>query len=113
MISLYFVFPQFGWNLNYAELETLTNEECRNKSRSDAPIYDCCTLCTIHNGLAIGLVNGDSGGPLTYGNTLIGIASWGTIPSCIGKPDGYTRVSEYLDWIEQSIQIAENRTKQI
>ncbi|XP_012162886.1 serine protease SP24D [Ceratitis capitata] len=46
-----------------------------------------------------GFCNGDDGGPAVYRNFLIGIASF-TDTSCgSGRPDGYTKVSYYADWL--------------
>ncbi|CAH1790490.1 unnamed protein product [Owenia fusiformis] len=48
---------------------------------------------------------GDSGGPLVCKKEgrwiLAGVTSWGT-RECIGRPAVYTRVSEYIDWIQQN-----------
>jgi len=49
---------------------------------------------------------GDSGGPMLCGdklNLLAGITSWG-VSNCSGNyPSVYTRVSEYLDWINSKL----------
>jgi len=45
---------------------------------------------------------GDSGSPLVYNNTLIGIFSWAK--SCaIGFPDVFTRISCFTDFITQAM----------
>ncbi|XP_058799008.1 trypsin Blo t 3-like [Phymastichus coffea] len=47
---------------------------------------------------------GDSGGPITFNNVLIGIVSWShKDPECGSPkfPDVHTRVSEYIDWIKR------------
>ncbi|CAG9827552.1 unnamed protein product [Diabrotica balteata] len=52
-----------------------------------------------------GYTNGDSGGPLELNGTLIGIVSWGD--QC-GKPDSsgvYTKVSDFVTWINEKINI--------
>ncbi|KAK7071888.1 hypothetical protein SK128_021709 [Halocaridina rubra] len=47
-----------------------------------------------------GTCNGDSGGPLFNGGVTVGITSFGSSTGCeTGYPDGFTRVSSYLDWI--------------
>jgi secreted trypsin-like serine protease len=55
--------------------------------------------------------NGDSGGPLAYriGDTeapwyLIGIVSYGTRKCGVGIPGVYTKVTNYLDWIERNLK---------
>lgn len=37
-------------------------------------------------------------------NTLVGLVSWGMHPCGNGYyPDVYTRITSYLDWIEQNM----------
>ena len=47
---------------------------------------------------------GDSGSPLTMktkrGATLIGLVSWGVGCARPNLPGVYTRITEYLDWIQ-------------
>ena len=46
---------------------------------------------------------GDSGGPLSCnGNTLAGVTSFGIV-GCAGAPGVYTRVSNYLGWINDNL----------
>jgi len=58
------------------------------------------------------LLEGDSGGPLSIElnerHVLVGIISFGTI-QCDGRlPGVYTKVSSYVDWIQDTI--SENLT---
>ncbi|MBD5000944.1 trypsin-like serine protease, partial [Xanthomonas citri pv. citri] len=58
-----------------------------------------------------GTCSGDSGGPMNYvdgGRTVTrGIVSFGSSTGCeTGYPDGFTRVINYLDWIETNTGIA-------
>merc|ERR1719378_990482 len=58
-----------------------------------------------------GSCNGDSGGPMNYvtgGVTQTrGITPFGSSTGCeTGYPDGYPRVTSYLDWIESNTGIA-------
>ena len=54
--------------------------------------------------------NGDSGGPLIYREYSddpwhqIGLVSFGTKACGKGVPGVYTRVAEYMDWIESKLQ---------
>ena len=51
---------------------------------------------------------GDSGGPAVKIEknkaTLVGVVSFGDGCAEPGKPGLYTRVSNYLDWIEENLQ---------
>lgn len=48
-------------------------------------------------------LQGDSGGPLVYNNTLVGIVAW-VIPRSQGLPDGFTRISYYVDFINDTVK---------
>jgi secreted trypsin-like serine protease len=56
------------------------------------------------------MFQGDSGGPLVQelpdgSRELIGIVSWGVIPcGQSNAPSVYTRVSAYVDWINDNAQ---------
>ncbi|XP_034658100.1 brachyurin [Drosophila subobscura] len=85
-------------SMQYTELKVISNEECAQE-------YDVVTsgvLCA--KGLKDETVcTGDSGGPLVLKNTqtVVGITSFGPADGCeTNIPGGFTRVTNYLDWIE-------------
>lgn len=64
------------------------------------PVGECqvCTLAPEGQGAC----NGDSGGPLIWKNTLIGVVSFG-FPCALGKPDVFCGVRCYVPWILEVI----------
>lgn len=63
----------------------------------------------------ISTCNGDSGGPLVLAdgsNTLIGATSFGIVFGCeLGWPGVFTRITSYLDWIENNTGVVNNGYK--
>lgn len=57
-------------------------------------------LC-IYGAGGVGSCKGDSGGPLVYNNVQIGIVSYGAKNCRTGYPSGFTRLTSYLDWLEE------------
>ena len=57
-------------------------------------------ICTNSTGDAV--CRGDSGGPLICDNKLTGVVSFGK-RCATGKPDAYTAISFYNDWIDSII----------
>lgn len=47
------------------------------------------------------------GGPLVHEGWLIGVTSWAH-PCARGDPDGFCRISEYVQWIDDTIAQAED-----
>ncbi|XP_033748035.1 fibrinolytic enzyme, isozyme C-like [Pecten maximus] len=46
--------------------------------------------------------NGDSGGPLTCGDTLVGVTSFGIIGCPAEYPSVYTRITHFRQWIKDN-----------
>lgn len=63
-----------------------------------------CHVCAMHElGIDHGACMGDSGGSLVEDGRSMGIVSWG-VPCGQGYPDVFTRVSCYVDWINEKIK---------
>lgn len=61
-------------------------------------------VCTGPLTGGISACSGDSGGPLTQDDELVGIVSWGFIPCGLpNSPSFYVRVSAYIPWINNII----------
>lgn len=88
-------------DLQFITLYSISLEKCKKEAKPET-VFDT-QLCTF-NAFGKGACKGDSGGPLIYQekNKLVGIVSWGK-PCALGKPDIFTDVAQYLDWIEQGI----------
>uniref|UniRef100_A0A1B0DLB7 Uncharacterized protein n=2 Tax=Phlebotomus papatasi TaxID=29031 RepID=A0A1B0DLB7_PHLPP len=95
-------------------LELFTHQEC-NKSfefninrKLSKGIVDESQLCAGSHSEEKDTCEGDSGGPLQiYNNNvycmynIIGVTSFGKGCGSVGQPGVYTRISNYLDWIEE------------
>lgn len=84
--------------LQFIKLETISVQQCQKKHKN---INDA-QICT-YTKKGEGACHGDSGGPLAYNGTVAGIVSWG-FPCAVGYPDVYTRVSSYIDWINEQMK---------
>ncbi|KAL7305739.1 hypothetical protein TKK_0001990 [Trichogramma kaykai] len=64
-------------------------------------------ICAFNPRRRQGQCSGDSGGPLTVDGKLVGVVSWSYKDSdCASTiyPGVYTRVAEYVDWINKNTQ---------
>lgn len=89
-------------SLQFLNVYTVDTDECRARHESTSQMHayvQNTTLCTFRK-TGNGACHGDTGGPLAAGGKLIGLVSWGA-PCALGLPDGFTRVSSYLNWIEE------------
>lgn len=90
-------------NLQFINLKSLSNEECAAAHvDGELPIGEG-VICTFTKE-GEGSCNGDSGGPLSRNGKQIGIVSWGYLCAA-GKPDVFTRVSAYTEWINEHVLI--------
>lgn len=81
----------------------MTNDECRSLHSFSAHLVTEHTICAFSGYIGEGLCHGDSGGPLVANDQLIGIVSW-IHPCATGRPDGFTRVSVFTEWILETIK---------
>ncbi|KYQ53536.1 Chymotrypsin-1, partial [Trachymyrmex zeteki] len=85
-------------NLQEIELIVYPQGDCK---RVESKVRDShiCTLTKEGEGACYG----DSGGPLVANGAQIGIVSFGT-PCAFGFPDIYTRVSNFVSWINEHLK---------
>ncbi|XP_069669069.1 trypsin-1-like [Periplaneta americana] len=93
--------------LQTATLPIVEYDECVRTYGEDSPL-DPTNVCTGPLSGGMSACSGDSGGPLAVKRSdgtfeLIGIVSWGEIPcGQSNAPSVYTRVSAYIDWINNN-----------
>ncbi|XP_069125391.1 fibrinolytic enzyme, isozyme C-like [Argopecten irradians] len=98
-------FSQFGLGLPevlQAAKMTVLSEECCAASYEDIG-YDSINaghVCVVSPNSDSCI--GDSGGPLTCGNTLVGLTSFGVIGCLPGFPAAYTRITHFRQWIKDN-----------
>jgi len=89
--------------LRVVNMPTMTVEDCQ--IFYDPHLATDKVLCTSGFGHK-GICDGDSGGPLSFEGYIYGIASFAPGMGCAsGLPDGFTRVTSYLDWIKEKTGI--------
>ncbi|XP_063804750.1 mannan-binding lectin serine protease 2 [Pseudophryne corroboree] len=102
-------------NLRFVEVNIMDHEKCAAtyRAKSTAEVKYTVTenmICAGHQEGGKDSCAGDSGGPLVFFDTetqkwfIGGIVSWGLGCGVIGQYGVYTKVSNYLDWIENTIQ---------
>lgn len=114
--------------LQDAKINILRNETCESaytevleSGRTIQYFRRSVMSCAGHLEGAIDACQGDSGGPLIcleeskinpghYNPVLRGVVSWGEGCARAGKPGVYARVSEYIDWIQETIKVRARTT---
>jgi len=93
--------------LQKAEVKIINSDDCNkwlNKIFSRANQITDNMICAGYEDGRKDSCQGDSGGPLVVKNgesrTLIGLVSWGYGCGEVQQPGVYTKVQNYLDWIE-------------
>ncbi|PNF13584.1 Chymotrypsin BI [Cryptotermes secundus] len=93
--------------LQYVDLSVITNSVCQEVF---GELITDTKIC-VSTGDLKSPCNGDSGGPLVFQEddgryTEVGIVSFGHILGCErGYPVAFTRITSYLDWIEEKTGI--------
>ncbi|VCW53664.1 unnamed protein product [Gulo gulo] len=92
-------YPQ---TLQCANIQLRSDEECRQVYPGKITAN---MLCAGSKEGGKDSCEGDSGGPLICNGTLHGIISWGDFPcGQPNRPGVYTRVSQYVLWIRDTIR---------
>nr|XP_028574343.1 coagulation factor XII [Podarcis muralis] len=93
--------------LQEADMPIIPHEQCRSEEVHGTHIAEDMLCAGYMDGRA-DACQGDSGGPLVCDEqgkaTLYGIISWGTGCALENKPGVYTRVTHYLDWIQNHMR---------
>ncbi|ALC44266.1 maker717 [Drosophila busckii] len=92
--------------LRVVQLRTLHNAHCKGYGKHFTPDMICAQLPNKEHSCHL-----DSGSPLVLRRQplLIGIASFGTQLGCKSNaPLGYTRITAYVSWINNTMQANEN-----
>jgi secreted trypsin-like serine protease len=82
--------------LQHGTMTVLTNADCSN--RWSANQVNNGHICVLSG--TVGACNGDSGGPLQCGGTLVGATSWGSSGCNVSLPSVYSRISFFRAWID-------------
>ncbi|KAH8341364.1 hypothetical protein KR059_004179 [Drosophila kikkawai] len=92
--------------LNCVDSQIISRDACAGVYGSDV-VTDNVICTSTPDGKST--CSGDSGGPLVLHdrNTLVGVTSFVASNGCTsGLPDGFTRVTSYLDWIRDHTGIS-------
>ncbi|XP_067876422.1 salivary plasminogen activator beta-like [Heterodontus francisci] len=98
--------PFFSKFLKEARVHLISQQECGSPEYYGNKLTDNM-LCAAHPDWKADSCKGDSGGPLVCENNgqmhLYGIISWGEGCARKNKPGVYTRVTNYIQWIEENM----------
>lgn len=98
--------PFFSKFLKEGTVRLLSQRLCRSSRYYGNKVTENM-LCAAHPDWNVDSCNGDSGGPLVCENNgqmyLYGIISWGEECAKKYKPGIYTRVTNYIQWIEENM----------
>ena len=90
-----------------AQVSELTVEQCQKSFADDKLEFVDSQLCALNEKKSVDTCQGDSGGPIQIEKDgqffIVGITSYGKGCGSPGIPGIYTRVSSFIDWIEERI----------
>ncbi|KAJ8683976.1 hypothetical protein QAD02_019768 [Eretmocerus hayati] len=90
-----------------ARIRVADQNYCRDVLKEKGYEIHSTQICAYDPTYRRGHCRGDSGGPLTANGILVGIVSWSSKdPYCASTkyPGVYTRVSEFIKWIKDSVK---------
>ncbi|XP_019619960.1 PREDICTED: CUB and sushi domain-containing protein 1-like [Branchiostoma belcheri] len=96
--------------LKQARVPVVSRQDCNNAYSGRGSVISENMMCAGYPEGGHDTCQGDSGGPLVCSRrgtwVLDGVTSWGEGCAVAGYPGVYTRVSAFLDWIDQKINAA-------
>ncbi|XP_047109611.1 trypsin delta-like [Schistocerca piceifrons] len=93
-------------NLQKVDIEVWSQDLCASLfwDAFESPVYPS-HICAAGVDERDSSCNGDSGGPLLHEGVVVGLVSWSYLCATPPFPTVYTRVSSYVDWINQQISV--------
>ncbi|XP_078064171.1 granzyme K-like, partial [Mustelus asterias] len=89
-------------NLKEVNVTTINRAKCNSKNYyNNNPVITTDMLCAGDSKGGKDACQGDSGGPLICEDELQGIVSFGIKCGLRYKPGIYTRVTQYIEWIQE------------
>ena len=87
--------------LNYVNMDVISTAECRLYLGPTVPDKSVCTSGLDQTSVCLG----DSGSPLVTEGVVIGVSAFVAKGCLLGYPSGWTRVTDYLDWIAANTDV--------
>ncbi|XP_064556489.1 mast cell protease 1A isoform X1 [Drosophila montana] len=96
--------PNMPKQLEVVPFRTISDEMCFLKYKFK--YLTRSEICAVNTDGPRGACDGDSGGPLVDAmqHTVYGLLSYGRKPCETGKPFAFTRISIYVNWIEEQMR---------
>ncbi|XP_010155714.1 PREDICTED: urokinase-type plasminogen activator-like [Eurypyga helias] len=104
----------YAQRLMSATVNLIPQEDCKYKYYDNIRVTDNM-VCAGHSTWMIDACKGDSGGPMVCEHNgrmmLYGIVSWGDGCAKKYKPGVYTRVTQYLNWIDSNMNAVTTKSR--